>query len=169
MSLRDATELTRKVEMYQWTEEVRTVQRVNTQNVKVSEREYSYETKWVDRKIESYQFHIEQGHRNPSWDSQLETYSTRTPSPLVLPPYEIDHDFLNSVNYGLKLTNLQATEGDKAEAKGRLNMELYCDEHYVYLSKQPKIAANVLVAEVGDYRITYTYKPTDVMVSVIAV
>ena len=64
------------------------------------------------------------------------------------------------------MNGLSISAEDIQNVNRRLNLDLYCDGNYLYLSRQRR-RGDVLVPEVGDYRINFTQKRCDLHVSVV--
>ena len=160
-------ELTREVRMYQWKEKVETEERQEGDRT-ITERKYTYETKWSRNIQHSYSFAHPHGHENPGWDDIFTTKVFRSQAALWLLPYEVDDALLAQVHSTLKFRHFQIMEPTKEEFKSYTNYELYSDEKRLYLSPEPK-HEGTFTPYIGDFKIKFRYKPADMLISVMAV
>ncbi len=87
--------LSRKVEMYQWEEEISTHSQSNVGGSKTTEKTYTYKRVWTDRAIDSAHFKSPDGHRNPPMPVRSEIFAG---TEVKLGAYKVDSPILNRLS-----------------------------------------------------------------------
>jgi len=146
--------LTRTVEMYQWVETVEKETENKTGGGTETTTTYTYSRKWLDELIDSSEFHVPDGHRNPAgmpFRSLSVVAEEVSFGPFVLP------SFLVARLGGGPVLEIDSLSGasEKVRQDGRIV------EGGVYFGTDPA------EPEVGDLRVTFRVAPTG-PVSVIA-
>jgi hypothetical protein len=135
LSTSNLLRLERKVEMYQWQEQVKETKTNNTGGSQTTEKTYNYVQAWLTENQNSASFKVPAGHQNPQMDIKSQTFDA---SDVKLGAFVIDRPLVD------KMTNFENVDG-LSQAPAGFKVQggmLYRGND----AAQPKV---------GDMRITY--------------
>lgn len=154
----NAVRLTRKVEMFQWSQDTDS----NTQGSR-RETRVDYKQEWLEHRVDSSQFRHPQGHVNPPMP--LESRSSIAKA-VTLGAFRLTDGLIGQMNIDVPLP---------ADAQAIRKLPPALKAHATFLEGMVYIAANApaqpaaaLTPRVGDLRISFTMVLPKVPVSVIA-
>ncbi len=148
-----AIKLSRKVEMYQWKEDVETKTEKNIGGSESEVKTYSYMPVWSDNAIDSSQFKESAEHKNPAMPVRSKTVYAKTVTVGdFLLPKDLVHGMAGDTAVDLKNIDVEAL-------KTRLNKPVRVTEDGIYAGDDADIP------KIGDLKISVTeITPQDVSV-----
>lgn len=156
VSTRDL-ELQRNVEMFQWVETSQSKTEEKVGGTKETVTTYTYNKQWSGHSVDSSSFKQSGGHQNPAMQYQSESYKANT---VTVGAFKLNSDLKEDLGpqraFPLSQSHLEALP-DGLRGRAQLSGQGF------YIGEDPA------VAQIGDYRITYSVVPDDSLVSILAV
>ena len=148
--------LNRVVEMYQWKEKESTKTEEKLGGTKETTKTYDYTKGWSSSSQNSNNFKVQEGHINPRMIYSGESYTAPNVS---LGAFELGGSLKERISGAQKLT---LNDSQLANLPSELKSKTKLSNGAFYIGENPASP------KVGDYRIRYTYVPSEVTVSVLA-
>lgn len=142
---RNAIRLTRKVEMYQWTEKKDQKTQKKLGGGSETQTTYTYTKKWSDEIIDSSGFKETKGHENPT--SMMANSSTVTAANVTLGAFKLPSKIIGQMKGDTPFSPASA-EASELPVELRTKVKLVGDAFYH--------GADPASAAIGDQRITFT-------------
>lgn len=158
---RNALQLVRDVEMYQWTEKVTRTTEKQVGGKTQTKTEYKYEKTWSPEWIDSSKFHDTEGHKNPS--SMPFKSDTWRAGDIKVGAYRLSGSLARQLS-GAEAIPL--TDADVAKAAPELRSKLKVRNGGFYLPAESGSYGND--AEVGDVRVNFQFIKSGVEVSLVS-
>ncbi len=148
----EALKLNRKVEMYQWKENVKSESKKKIGGSEETTKTYTYEKVWAEGRIDSGKFKKPDGHNNPAPPLKSQSW---TASPITVGGYTLSSDLIAQIN---NFSSFSAT-APASQAPTISGREAKFNNGQFYLGENPTSPA------IGDVKVSFqAAMPTDVSV-----
>lgn len=155
---KQALQLSRQSEMYQWKEIVKEETKSNTGGSETTTKTYTYEKDWASQPIDSSKFKYPEGHQNPAMKIKSASFY---PNKVSLGAYQLSASQIRRLR-GETAYSLTQAEFQKLNPAYRQLLKYEAGNPVLFYGKE------ITQPQIGDIKVTYQIIPPAWPVSIIA-